>query len=172
VTITGTGGIGKTRLAIALAAELVEEYPDGVWLVDLSPLREPALVVATIAQTLGARGELLDRLIEQRLLLVLDNFETVVEAAGDVARLLERAAGLTVVVASREPLHIGGEREYPLPPLAEAPAVELATMTRWPCSGSSATTSAPRRLCTGSATRPAIAATSSEPASCSKRAPP
>ena len=125
VTITGTGGVGKTSLAIRLAAELAGDYEHGAWLVDLSPLRESALVVPTIAQTLGARRELLDHLLDQQLLLVLDNFETVVEAAADISHLLQRTAGLIVVATSREPLHIRGEREYPLRPLAEASAVEL-----------------------------------------------
>src|SRR5262249_18839413 len=102
VTLTGTGGIGKTRLAVQVAAKLVEEFSDGVWFVRLSRLTDPALVVPTIAQTLGLQeqgsqpiAELLHaHLANQRLLLLLDNFEQVVGAAGEVAALLAASYGL------------------------------------------------------------------------------
>ena len=125
VTLTGPGGIGKTRLAIQVAAELVDAFADGVWFVRLSRLIDPTLVMPTIAQTLGLKetsGQpiaetLRAYLADKRLLLVLDNFEQVVGAAPEVTALLEPSPGLRVLVTSRAPLHLRGEREYPLTPL-------------------------------------------------------
>ena len=125
VTLTGAGGIGKTRLAIQAAADLIEVFPDGVWFVRLSRLVDPALVMPTIAQALGLHEQGSRPLIEtvrahltdKHLLLVLDNFERVVGAAGDVAMLLEVSPSLRVLVTSRVPLHLRGEHEYPLVPL-------------------------------------------------------
>jgi predicted ATPase/class 3 adenylate cyclase len=125
VTLTGTGGIGKTRLAIQVAAELVEDFPDGVWFVRLSRLVDPNLVLPTIAQTLGLKEQgsqsiaevLREYLHSRRVLLVLDNFEQVVGAAAGVAALQESAPQLKVLVTSRIRLHLRGEREYPLGPL-------------------------------------------------------
>jgi predicted ATPase/class 3 adenylate cyclase len=132
VTLTGPGGIGKTRLAVAVAAEVVDAFPDGVWYVRLSRLVDPDLVIPTIAQTLGLKEAgsqpiteiLRAHVAERRLLLVLDNFEQVVGAAGEVAGLLAASPGLTALVTSRTPLRLRGEREYtlgllPLPPLSE-----------------------------------------------------
>ena len=111
LTITGPGGVGKTRLALQAAADLLEAFPDGVWFVDLSALTDPALVPSAIAAVLGVREEgsgLTDRLGGvlggKRLLLVLDNFERVVDAAQTVADLLARAPGLKVLATSRTPL--------------------------------------------------------------------
>jgi predicted ATPase/class 3 adenylate cyclase len=126
VTLTGPGGTGKTRLAIQVAAELVDAFADGVWLVRLSRLTDPALVIPTIAQTLGLKetsGQSLAELLrayvaDKRLLLVLDNFEQVVGAAAGIADLLEASQGLRALVTSRAPLRLRGEREYPLVPLA------------------------------------------------------
>ncbi|HLL51332.1 MAG TPA: NB-ARC domain-containing protein, partial [Thermomicrobiales bacterium] len=125
LTITGPGGVGKTRLALQVAADLLDHFPDGVWLVDLSVLDDPALVPSAIAGVLGVReagSGLIDRLGSvlsgKRLLLVLDNFERVVDAAQTVSDLLARARELKVLVTSRSPLHIYAEREYPLLPLS------------------------------------------------------
>jgi predicted ATPase len=125
VTLTGPGGVGKTRFALEVAAELVDRFADGVWWVGLAPLREPKLVVPTIATVVRASGELEDELRNKQLLLLLDNFEQVVEAAAEVVALQRACPEVALLVTSREPLHVEAEREYPLAPLAEAPAVEL-----------------------------------------------
>jgi class 3 adenylate cyclase len=125
VTLTGAGGIGKTRLAIQIASELVDDFPDGVWFVRLSRLVDPNLVLPTVAQTLGLKEQgsqpIVDVLHEylhtRRVLLVLDNFEQVVGAASGVAALQESASQLKVLVTSRVSLHLRGEHEYPLGPL-------------------------------------------------------
>jgi predicted ATPase/class 3 adenylate cyclase len=125
ITITGPGGIGKTRFALAAAAECSDRFPDGVWFVDLTPIRDPRLVLSTVAHAAGAEGDLRHALHDARCLLVLDNFEQVVGAARELAELLASCPQLRVLVTSREPLRIAAEREYDLPPLPEAPAVEL-----------------------------------------------
>ena len=125
LTLTGPGGVGKTRVGLQVAAELVSDFADGVWFVALSHLTDPTLVLPTIAHTLHLQemdsqpmaAMLRAHLTDKRLLLVLDNFEQVVGAAGEVARLLEASPGLRVLVTSRLPLRLRGEREYPLPPL-------------------------------------------------------
>jgi predicted ATPase len=126
LTLTGIGGVGKTRLAIEAAREATEHFPDGVAFVALASLNDPALVVPTVARLLGLR-EAEDRtprealhayLREKRLLLVLDNFEHLLEAAPEVSELIEVCPDLTVLVTSRAPLRIRGEQEYPVPPLA------------------------------------------------------
>ncbi|HEU6446206.1 MAG TPA: adenylate/guanylate cyclase domain-containing protein [Gaiellaceae bacterium] len=125
VTLLGPGGIGKTRLATAAAQELVESYTDGVIFVDLAWIREPELVLSTIAEALGIEGDVLEEVGTRKQLLVLDNLEQVIDAAPDLARLLVAGPGLAVLATSREPLRIAGEHEFRLRPLAEAPAVEL-----------------------------------------------
>jgi predicted ATPase len=130
VTLTGTGGTGKTRLGLQVAAEVADAFTDGVWFVRLSRLTDPALVVPTIAQTLNLResgdlpvNEILAEWLRQRnLLLLLDNFEQVVEAAVEVADLLATSLGLKVVVTSRVALHLQGEHEFPVAPLSLAGA--------------------------------------------------
>ncbi len=125
VSLTGPGGTGKTRLALQAAAELVEEFPNGVWFVSLSPLRDPELVVPTIAQTLGLRedparpaGEVLRAYLnERRLLLVLDNVEQVADAAAEVVAACGQAAGVKLLTTSRMPLRLSGERVFPVWPL-------------------------------------------------------
>jgi predicted ATPase len=125
VTLTGPGGIGKTSLAVAAAAELLESFDDGVALVELAAIRDPGLVLPTIAESLEAEGDVAEHVGGRELLLVLDNLEQVVAAAGELARLQGRCPNLSILATSREPLRIAGEREFPLAPLAEAPAVEL-----------------------------------------------
>ncbi len=126
LTLTGPGGIGKTRLGLQVAAELSEQFADGVFFVNLAPIGDPALVVPTIAQTLGvqesATRPMLDILQavlqEKQMLLVLDNFEQVVGAAIEVAALLTRCPRLKVLVTSRAALHLSGEHQFPVTPLA------------------------------------------------------
>jgi len=129
LTLTGPGGTGKTRLALQLAAAVADEHPDGTWYVPLEPLRDPDLVVATVARTLGvfprptepALDAVASAIGERRMLLVLDNFEQVIEAAGDVGRLLRACPAVRVVVTSRAVLHVAGEQEYVVPGLPAPP---------------------------------------------------
>ena len=133
VTLTGPGGIGKTRLGVASAARAADVYPDGVYFVPLADTRTTDQVVSAIASALGLRSEgarallatVEDRCSSGRMLLVLDNFEQVVEARTVVTGLLEGCPGLDLVVTSRTPLRIRGETEVPVPPLAEPAAVQL-----------------------------------------------
>ena len=125
VTLIGPGGTGKTRLALQAAAELLDDFTDGVFFVPLAPLTDSHLVPSAIASALGLREEggqpladrLRDFLAAKTLLLVLDNFEHLVEAAPAVGTLLGSAAGLKVLATSRMPLHLRAEHEYPVPPL-------------------------------------------------------
>jgi predicted ATPase len=126
VTLTGPGGIGKTRIALRAASDLQASFEDGVAIVMLSPVSSPAMLVPAIAEALGApeisgraRIDVLKELLRRRrMLLVLDNFEHLVEAAAFVAELLESAEHLKVLVTSREVLRLSGEREFPVPPLS------------------------------------------------------
>ena len=131
VTLTGVGGIGKTRLALQLAAAVADAHADGAWFADLAPVSDPRLVVNAVASTLGVKEdagrplvEALQRFVEDRtLLLVLDNCEHLLEACASLARdLLQAGRKLTIVATSREPLHVPGEAVFPLPPL---PAPDL-----------------------------------------------
>ena len=125
LTLTGPGGIGKTRLAMRIAADQVGHFADGVYLVDLSPITDPTLMTATIGAALMVRehpgrdmaASLAEHLRDREMLLVLDNVEQVVDAAATVRGLLDTAPGLTVLATSRVPLHLTGEQEYPVPPL-------------------------------------------------------
>jgi predicted ATPase len=126
VTLSGPGGTGKTRLAFQVAAELLDDFADGVYFVDLAPITDPELVASAIAQTLGVkeRGtrplleELKASLRERQLLLLLDNFEQVLDAASLIVALRAAAPDLKVLVTSRTVLHLSGEYEYAVPPLA------------------------------------------------------
>jgi predicted ATPase len=126
VTLTGPGGTGKTRLAVQAAAELVDHFGDGVYFVDLAPIREPEAVLTTIARTVGIRDtsdrpvtdELKGQLQSKAMLLLLDNFEQVTAAAPKVGDLLQACSRLKLLVTSREPLHLRGEQIHPVPPLA------------------------------------------------------
>jgi len=129
VTITGPGGIGKTRLAAQVAGELVEHFPGGTHFVPLSSLTDPGLIASAIVQTLGigeAGGqsplEILMRNLQDSsrapMLLLLDNFEHLVQAAPTVADLLATGPNLKIMVTSRGALHVYGEHEFPVPPLA------------------------------------------------------
>lgn len=125
LTLTGPGGVGKTRLALRVTEDLVGEFEDGVYPVFLAPLSEPDLVVPAIGRTLGIKEvgekplhERLSRYLrDKRTLLLLDNFEHVALAATVVSELLTTCPGLTVLATSRERLHLSGEHEYPVPPL-------------------------------------------------------
>ncbi len=125
LSLTGPGGTGKTRLAVEAGVELVPEFKNGVFWVGLAALRDPVLVTETIAQTLGANDGLTEYVGEREMLLLLDNFEQVVEAAPEVAALLEGCPNLRLLVTSREVLRVRGEVEYAVPPLALPEAIEL-----------------------------------------------
>jgi predicted ATPase len=128
LTLTGPGGSGKTRLCIALAAEVAAEYPDGVFFVPLAPVRDPGLVPSTIAQGIGLQDArdrpLMEHLVSQlhgrQMLLVLDNFEHLLSGAAVVAQLLSGTSTLRILVSSRSSLRISGEQECPVPPLGGA----------------------------------------------------
>ena len=133
VTLVGPGGVGKTRLGLQVAAELLGANSDGAWFVNLAPIGDPALIAPTIAQVLGVpiqNGQLQETinayLCGKQLLLVLDNFEQLLDGAEVVATLLAAAPRLSVLVTSRAPLRIYGEHEYDVPPLAlPAPGSQL-----------------------------------------------
>ena len=129
VTLTGPGGTGKTRLAIEVARDRWDRYPDGSWFVALDALRDPALVLPAIATTLGVADQpgrpivavLADYLATRRILLILDNLEQVIDAAPEIGSLLAAAPGLDILATSREPLSIAGEHVHQVQPL-ELPA--------------------------------------------------
>jgi predicted ATPase/class 3 adenylate cyclase len=126
VTLTGPGGTGKTTLALEAAREALADHRDGAWLVELAPLPDPGFAVSTINRALGlgedptrsAEDLLAAFLANRQLLLVMDNLEQLLpDAATLVDRLLEAAPGLKVLATTREPLHVAGEQEIPIPPL-------------------------------------------------------
>ena len=127
LTLTGPAGTGKTRLALQSAAEASDAYPDGVFWAPLAPLRDPRLFLEVAAQVLEARNLLADRIADRRLLLVLDNFEHLIDAAPELAGLLAACPNLQLLVTSRELLRIPGEQAYPVPPLDPQDATELFT---------------------------------------------
>ena len=125
VTLTGPGGTGKTRLALEAVATLVGSYKAGVFWIGLASLRDPALVTETIAQTLGAKDGLAEHIGEREMLLLIDNVEHLVEAAPELASLLEHCPNLTILCTSRELLRVRGEVEYLVPPLVSDEAIAL-----------------------------------------------
>jgi predicted ATPase/serine/threonine protein kinase len=141
VTVTGPGGIGKTRLAIEVASGLIEWFPGGIHFVPLAPLSDPGLIASVIVQTLGIREaggqsplEILKKNLQDSLrapmLFLLDNFEHLIQAAPTVAELLAMGPNLKILVTSRAALHVYGEHEFPVPPLAlpdsrSMPSVEV-----------------------------------------------
>jgi predicted ATPase len=129
VTITGPGGIGKTRLAVEVASGLIEWFPGGIYFVPLSPLSDPSLIASVIVQTLGIREtggqsplEILKKNFQDSArsptLFLMDNFEHLVQAAPTLAELLAMGPNLKILVTSRAALHVYGEHEFPVPPLA------------------------------------------------------
>jgi len=133
VTLVGAGGSGKTRLALALASESQSLFANGAAIAELSALREPALVLPTIAEAVAVTEQSGESLAEtlaawlagRELLLVVDNFEQVTEAGPELVRLVEAAPRLTVVATSRRVLHLSGEHVFPVEPLQEVDAVDL-----------------------------------------------
>ena len=133
LTLIGPGGTGKTRLALQLAGDAIERFPGGVFFVLLTPVRDWELVVPSIGRTLGlgeqpgetALETLTEHLGERKVLLLLDNFEHVVPAASDLSGLLSEAPGLKLLVTSRTPLRLGGERLYRVPQLADQDSLRL-----------------------------------------------
>jgi predicted ATPase/DNA-binding NarL/FixJ family response regulator len=130
LTLCGTGGIGKTRLALQVLAAAADDYPDGVWFVELGDLRQPDLVVSRVASVIGVSEEpsrplletLADALRPRRLLLALDNCEHLIDACAQVCqRLLASSPGLRLIATSREPLRVAAERVWQVPPLSVAP---------------------------------------------------
>jgi class 3 adenylate cyclase len=158
LTLTGPGGVGKTRLSLQVAAELIEDFTDGVYFVDLAPIRDASLVITAIATTLGMQESgaqpLLERLKnylhDKRMLLLLDNFEHLLDAAPLVAALLAATSQLKVLATSRERLRLRGEQEVAVLPLAlpDPRTYRLSTssrsMRRWRCSSSAPKQASPR----------------------------
>jgi non-specific serine/threonine protein kinase len=136
LTLTGPGGVGKTRLALRVAEEVAQIFTDGLCFVDLAPIRDPALVISTIALALGLReverrtleDVLIDTLQDRHLLLILDNFEQVLAAAIPVSRLLAACPSLTIVVTSRAVLQLSAEHSFPVPPLTLPAIVSAVAM--------------------------------------------
>ncbi len=128
VTLTGPGGIGKTSLAVETARSVAHRFADGAWFVPLAQVDEPSIVASVIARTIGlfdgparpARDALGPYLAERSVLLVLDNFERLLDASSDVADILRASSASRILLTSRAPLRIPGEQEYPVRPLVEA----------------------------------------------------
>ena len=127
VTLTGPGGSGKTRLAVHLAANAAEDFPDGVFWVPLQAVRDPTIVEHTIAAAVGAEEGLSSHVGSKRMLILLDNFEQVVEATPTVASLIASTPNSKVLVTSREPLQLAPEQAYPVEPLGLEDAALLFT---------------------------------------------
>ena len=138
LTLTGPAGVGKSRLALQAATELLDELQDGIFFVALAPIRDPGLVVPTIGQSLGVKAigaqsleaALAAYLRDRQVLLLLDNFEQVLEAAPHIAALLADVLRLKVLVTSRAPLHLTGENEFDVPPLSRPDPAHLPPLER------------------------------------------
>jgi len=166
VTLLGMGGIGKSRLSVQLGADLLDHYPDGVWLIELAPLSDERLVPQAVATVLGLReapgqtvlAALLAHLRERRLLILLDNCEHLVPACAALARqLLQATTGVAVLATSRDALQLAGEAVFPLSPLA----VPQASTAAAAAAAASAASAGPA----GPAATAAAAATAATPAS-------
>ena len=127
LTLSGPAGAGKTRLALQAAAEASDHYPDGVFWTPLAALRDSKLVLEIAAQAVEAKGGLADRIADRQLLLILDNFEHLIDAAGELAGLLATCPNLQLLITSRELLRLPGEQAYPVPTLEPQDAAELFT---------------------------------------------
>jgi predicted ATPase len=125
LTVSGPGGTGKTRFSIELASRQLDDSPNGVFWVPLAPLRDPGLVIEEAARVLGAKDGLAAHIGGKRMLVLLDNFEQVVEAAPALGDVLRACPNLRLLVTSRETLRIDGETEFALPPLVEEEGVAL-----------------------------------------------
>jgi predicted ATPase/class 3 adenylate cyclase len=134
VTLTGSGGTGKTRLSHEVAAQLLASFPNGTWLIELASLTDPSQIIPAIAQTFGLQelpfnsldNLVIDYLRDKRLLLILDNCEHLIQACARLADdLLHRCAGLKIIASSREALGIAGEVSYHVPSLGDAESVQL-----------------------------------------------
>lgn len=142
LTLTGAGGVGKTRLALSVAADVAPSFADGVSFVDLGAVADPALVPSAVARVLdvneSAQRPLVEGLVERlngrSVLLVLDNVEQLLAAAPVVAGLLAACPGLKVLTTSRSPLRLSGEHEFPVPPLAlprSGQALDVGTVSAY-----------------------------------------
>jgi predicted ATPase len=157
LSLIGPGGSGKTRLALQGAAEASDEFPDGIWWVPLAPLRDPSLVWASVASTLGLKvppgvplsEALVSDLGGKRALILLDNCEHLMPEAADAVGALRDSGGPTICVTSRERLRIRGERTWPVPPLSEGDGVALFTSRAQAIDPAFAMTTAARELCDG-----------------------
>ena len=137
LTLTGPGGTGKTRLSLQIAAEVLHQFPDGVFFVPLAAVQDPELVPSAIAQALALQSTgsrrpidaLLEYLKDKRMLLVLDNFEQLIPAAPVTTTLLENSSQLRIVVSSRAVLRVYGEQEFPVPPLALPSSSAVASVS-------------------------------------------
>jgi len=144
LTLVGAGGIGKTRLSLQVAAEVLDDYPDGVWFVELAPLNDERLVPQAVASVLGVKEDagrpvteaLVRHVADRRLLLVLDNCEHLVQACAALAeQLLKSGPQLRILASSREPLRVSGEASFPVPTLAvpaSQESVAVETLRQYP----------------------------------------